>query len=195
MASEREQDRGGPSPELSLETGGGKPAVLLGPFCGAENIQGTDYCVNCNNDLRTLDIPPETWSPAVGPPGEGVRHIAHADALHVAPDALVRDVIATLRDAGHGCAVVAEGGRVLGIFTERDVLTKVTRDRALLSCPVSEVMTPDPVVLDEDASILVAINYMAVGGFRHIPLVADDGTLRGIVSGRDILAYVDGLIE
>jgi CBS domain-containing protein len=91
--------------------------------------------------------------------------------------------------------VVAEGGRVLGIFTERDVLTKVTRDRALLSRPVSEVMTPDPVVLDEDASILVAINYMAVGGFRHIPLVADDGTLRGIVSGRDILAYVDGLIE
>jgi len=195
MPSEREQDRGGPSPELSLESSGGKSAVLLCPFCGAENIQGTDYCVNCNNDLRTLDIPPETWSPAVGPPGESVRRIAHGDALHVSPETPVRDVIATLRDAGHGCAVVADGGRVLGIFTERDVLNKVTGDRGLLSRPVSELMTPDPVVLDEDESILVAINYMAVGGFRHIPLVADDGSLRGIVSGRDILAYIDGLIE
>lgn len=195
MPSEREQDRGGPSPELSLETGGGKPAVLMCPFCGAGNIQGTDYCVNCNNDLRTLDIPPETWSPAIGPPGESVRHIGHADALHVAPATPVGDVIARLRDAGHGCAVVTDGGRVLGIFTERDVLNRVTGDRALLSRPVSELMTPDPVVLDEDESILVAINYMAVGGFRHIPLVADNGTLRGIVSGRDVLAYVDELIE
>jgi CBS domain-containing protein len=194
MPSEREQDRGGPSPELSLESGGGKPAVLVCPLCGAENIQGTDYCVNCNSDLRTLDIPPETWSPAVGPPGEDVRRIGHADALHVAPQMPVREVIATLRDAGHGCAVVAEGGGVLGIFTERDLLTKVTVDRALLSHPVSEFMTPDPVVLGEDESILVAINYMAVGGFRHIPLVGDDGTLRGLVSGRDILAYVDRLI-
>lgn len=194
MPSEREQDRGGPSPGLSLERGGSKPAVITCPFCGAENIQGTDYCVNCNSDLRTLDIPPETWSPAVGPPGEDVRHIGHADALHVAPDTPVHAVIATLRDAGHGCAVVAEGGRVLGIFTERDVLNRVTVDRARLSRPVSELMTPDPVVLGEGESILVAINFMAVGGFRHIPLVADNGTLRGIVSGRDVLAHVDGLI-
>lgn len=194
MASERDEDRGGPMPQLSLESGGGKPAVITCPFCGAANIQGTDYCVNCNSDLRTLDIPPDTWSPAVGPPGEAVRHIAHTEVLRVAPATPVRDVIATLRDAGHGCAVVVDGDRVVGIFTERDVLTKVTRDRdRLLDVPVAELMTPDPVVMDEDESILVAINHMGVGGFRHVPLVDEAGRLRGIVSGRDILAYIDSL--
>jgi CBS domain-containing protein len=195
MASERDIDRGGPMPQLSLETGAGKPAVFNCPFCGAANIQGTDYCINCNSDLRTLDIPPDTWSPAVGPPGEAVRHIAHADALRVAASTPVREVIATLRDAGHGCAIVVADERVVGIFTERDVLNRVTRDRArLLDVPVAEVMTPDPVALGEDESVLVAIHYMGVGGFRHVPLVDDAGRLRGIVSGRDILAYIDGLL-
>lgn len=189
-------DRGGPSKELAIGLRGSKPAMITCPECGAENIQGTDYCVNCNSDLRTLDIPPETWSPGEGPPGETLARLGHGDPLHVGPGTSIRDVIAKLRDTGHGCAVVAERGRVMGVFTERDVLRQVTLNRdQMLDMPVAEVMTTDPVVLSEDDSVLVAINKMGVGGFRHIPLVDAQRTLRGVLTARDILAYVGDIID
>ena len=50
-------------------------------------------------------------------------------------------------------------------------------------------MTADPVVLRPDDSIAVAINKMAVGGFRHIPLVVD-GQATGIVSARDVFKHI-----
>jgi CBS domain-containing protein len=183
--------RGGPPREIAIEQGGGKPPLVICPECGAENIQGTDYCTNCNSDLRTLDIPPETWSPAVGPPGESTGHLGHSDPLIVEPSTTVADAIARLREASRGCAVVVEGSRIVGIFTERDVLHKVTPNReAQLRAAVSDVMTPDPVVVRQDESVLVALNEMAVGGFRHLPLVDQDGGLTGILSGRDVLAYI-----
>jgi CBS domain-containing protein len=54
---------------------------------------------------------------------------------------------------------------------------------------VAELMTPDPVVLRPDDSIAVAINKMAVGGFRHIPLV-ENGRATGIVSARDVFRHI-----
>ena len=189
-------DRGGPPKEMAVGAPEGKPAVITCPDCGAENIQGTDYCVNCNNDLRTLDIPPDTWSPGQGPPGESVGHLASRETVRVPPTMPVRDVIALLRDGDHGCAVVVEDGRVVGVFTERDVLHKITpRREQAMDLPVAEVMTPDPVLLREDDSVLVAINKMSIGGFRHIPLVNEGRALRGILSGRDILEYVDSLVQ
>lgn len=184
-------DRGGPTKDTAIESTGGKPAIINCPDCGTQNIQGTDYCVNCNADLRTLDIPVDTWSPAIGPPGDSVAQIAHSDALRVGPTTTIREVIAKLRDAQHGCATVVERDRVVGVFTERDVLNQVTPNRSrMLDMPVAEVMTTDPVVLKESDSILVAINKMGIGGFRHMPMVDDAGALRGIVTGRDVLHFV-----
>jgi CBS domain-containing protein len=54
---------------------------------------------------------------------------------------------------------------------------------------MSQVMTRDPVVLRFDDSVAVAIHKMAVGGFRHIPLV-DGGRATGIVSARDLFRYL-----
>jgi|GEM_PF-157659 len=191
----REQDRGGPSEDLSLDLAGGKPAVLTCPFCGAENIQGTDTCVNCNNDLRTLDIPVDTWSPGIGPPGEQVGKLARNKAVTVSPGTRVRDVLAQLRDADQGCAVVAEHGRVLGVFTERDVLNRITPNRAsAMEMPIAEVMTADPVLMAENESVLVALNKMGIGGFRHIPLVNEDRKVHGMLSGRDVLEYIENRI-
>jgi CBS domain-containing protein len=184
-------DLGGPPKEIAIERGGGKPALITCPECGAENIQGTDYCVNCGSDLRTLDIPADTPIPGEGPPGESVGRIAHPNPLTVEPSILVRDAIGRMRDSGHGCAVVVEGGRVIGVFTERDVLNKVSPDRErMLAATVRDAMTPEPVMLRDQESILVALNEMGVGGFRHLPIVDEGGTLRAILSGRDVLAFV-----
>jgi CBS domain-containing protein len=192
MTNEAGYNIGGPKREIALEQGGGKPAILNCPACGAENIQGTDYCVNCNSDLRTLDIPPQTWAPGEGPPGERVDRLARHEPLTVAPRTPLRDVIAAMRDAGRGCVLVVEGERVVGVFTERDLLHRVTpRPDGALDTPVSEYMTPDPSTMRPDESVLVALNEMGVGGFRHIPLVDEGGRLRGILSGRDVLEYIE----
>ena len=50
-------------------------------------------------------------------------------------------------------------------------------------------MTPDPVVLRHDDTIAVAINKMAVGGFRHIPIV-EDGRPTGVVTARDVFHHL-----
>lgn len=196
MTTQNESDRGGPDPAESLDTPGGKPAVLTCPDCGAENIQGTDFCVNCEAPLRAMDIPPDTWSPALGPPGEEVGPFASGDVLRVEPQTTVAEVVRLLQSEGDGCAVVVDGGRVVGVFTERDVLNTVTTDpERVLALPVSEVMTGDPVVLRASDSVLVAINKMGIGGFRHIPLVDEAGALQGMVSGRAILSHIAGMLS
>jgi CBS domain-containing protein len=59
----------------------------------------------------------------------------------------------------------------------------------LASKRVADLMTPDPVVLRPNDSIAVAIHKMAVGGFRHIPLV-ENGRATGIVSARDVFRHI-----
>jgi CBS domain-containing protein len=77
---------------------------------------------------------------------------------------------------------------VRGILSERDLVMKLD-DATLERTTVADLMTPDPVVLRPDDSIAVAINKMAVGGFRHIPLVID-GQATGIVSARDVFRHI-----
>jgi CBS domain-containing protein len=90
-----------------------------------------------------------------------------------------------------GAVVVLQGLKIVGIFTDRDVLERVAPDPAVLDAPVASVMTPDPVVLREDDMMAYALNKMGVGGFRHIPVVRD-GELVGILTGRDVLNWLMG---
>jgi CBS domain-containing protein len=78
-----------------------------------------------------------------------------------------------------------------GIFADRDAVLKV----AGLPGPapaIGEVMTPDPVVLDREATVAVAINKMAMGGFRHIPIVegADRDRPVGVVVAADLFHHL-----
>ena len=76
----------------------------------------------------------------------------------------------------------------MGVFTDRDAVLKVA-GLAREARPISTLMTPDPVVLRHDETIAVAINKMAVGGFRHIPIV-DDGRPTGVVTARDVFRHI-----
>ena len=93
-----------------------------------------------------------------------------------------------MQQAGAGCLIVEDGGHVRGILSERDLVMKLT-DGNLAATTVADLMTADPVVLRPDDSIAVAINKMAVGGFRHIPLVVN-GQATGIVTARDVFRHI-----
>jgi len=82
--------------------------------------------------------------------------------------------------------------RRVGIFTERDALLKLA-GKSLSGKTIGDVMTRDPVVLREDDTVAVAINKMAVGGFRHIPVVDRSGPT-GIVTARDVFHRIAEIV-
>jgi CBS domain-containing protein len=89
-----------------------------------------------------------------------------------------------------GCVLVQQGGRLVGIFTERDVLTKVIFRNGNAAMKVEQFMTQGPETLEASASIAFALNKMSVGGYRHIPIVDRAGKPVGVVSLRDIADFV-----
>jgi CBS domain-containing protein len=113
--------------------------------------------------------------------------------LEVAPHARIGDVIRGMNEKRTGCALVVDGGELVGIFTERDVLTKVAASGVdVRTITVSEVMTREPDVLRQDATVAFALNRMSVEGYRHIPIVDARGRAVGVVGMRDI---IDWLVE
>jgi CBS domain-containing protein len=109
----------------------------------------------------------------------------------VEPAANVRYAINAMNEHRTGCVLVAEDARLLGIFTERDVLNKVVAQGADIdTTTVAEVMTSDPECLTLDDGIAYALNMMSVGGFRHIPLVDAAHCPTGIVAMRDIVDFI-----
>jgi len=161
---------------------------VICPVCGFENLQGVDECENCGSDLRTADIP----SPSTQFESELVRvslaAVHHHTPLTIAPEASIADAVRQLQELNAGCLIVEDGGGIRGILSERDFVMKLD-GRDLGSMKVADLMTPDPVVLRPDDSVAVAIHKMAVGGFRHIPLV-ENGRATGIVSARDVFRHI-----
>ena len=108
----------------------------------------------------------------------------------VAPETEVETAIATLRDRHIGCVLVGEPDDLQGIFSERDVLMRIAhRYDEVASRPVSEFMTREPETLEAVAPIAYALNKMASGDYRHVP-VTRDGRVEGVVSLRNVLRFL-----
>jgi CBS domain-containing protein len=109
-------------------------------------------------------------------------------AVCVSPETSVREAINLMKQHGHGCVLVEKDDRLVGIFTERDVLFRVVgggRDPATL--PVADVMTPDPEALTMKDELAYVLNLMAVGGFRHVPIVDEERRPVAVFSVRHIV--------
>ena len=86
-----------------------------------------------------------------------------------------------------GAVMVIEGDRLVGIFTERDVVFRVVaRGLDATSTPLGDVMTPAPHTVDPDTYFGYALRVMQEKGFRHLP-VMQDGKPVGIVSARSAM--------
>ena len=103
-------------------------------------------------------------------------------------DSLATAIEVMKQDEG-GCAIVCEGTRVVGIFTERDVLTKVIGEQVDLNSPVSGWMSPIVATLAPEATIGDAVEIMNEKSYRNIPLVKDDH-LVGSISVFDVIRYL-----
>ena len=161
---------------------------MICPVCRFGNFPGDDTCANCGADLWNVDTPQHVTT------FRGRLLGLHLDALGApAPNMIDADVsveaaIARMQADGLDCLLVMEGGALVGIFTDRDAILKVA-GQGDGGRTVREVMTPDPVILRSGDPVAVAINKMAVGGFRHVPIVKG-GVPVGVVSARDVFRHL-----
>jgi CBS domain-containing protein len=107
----------------------------------------------------------------------------------------VTDAIRSMQSEHRGVVVVTEDGtlhaKVVGIFTERDVLFRIVdQGRNPATLPLAEVMTHDPECLRDDQTIADVLRMMSVGGFRHVPIVDGDGRPVHVVSVRDVVEFL-----
>ena len=117
-----------------------------------------------------------------------IRSVMEKKKLVIAsPDSTVRQVAKLMAKKKVGAVMVVEDARLIGIFTERDVVFRViARDLDTNTTRVAEVMTTAPKTIDPRKTFGCALLIMHENGFRHMP-VLDNGKLIGVVSARDAL--------
>ena len=110
----------------------------------------------------------------------------------VAPATPVEAVLRVMVKKDVACVMVIDGGKLVGLISERDVLVKVVgRFDQLRRKPCTLVMTRDPVFVYETDNPARALNLMATGGFRHVPILDADERVVGIIGPRRVLNYFD----
>lgn len=99
--------------------------------------------------------------------------------------------VEAMRARGRGCVLVEDDGRLVGIFTERDLLARVDHaDPHWGERPIEAAMTAAPMVAHPDDSLFEAVRRLTEGRRRHLPICDRDGHLLGLISIRDILAFI-----
>lgn len=121
---------------------------------------------------------------------DSVCRLQTTPPLRVAPAESVANAIALMRREHVGCVLVCDGDRLVGIFTERDVMRRVVAEGKPLTVSVAECMTPRPVVIHPKASIGAAVRLMEEGGYRHLPVVDEAQRPVSVVSVKDIVRYL-----
>ena len=161
------------------------------PYCGCENIAGDDLCEECGQPLTETHLSTPSNEVEQALLKDRVSVLNPKKPLTVPPQTPVSQVLKMMVENHIGCIIIAEKAKPVGIFSERDALRKLNvESKSLGARPVSDFMTPQPQTLVANAKIAYAVQRMALGGYRHLPIVADNGELIGIISARDIIRYL-----
>jgi CBS domain-containing protein len=114
-----------------------------------------------------------------------LRELMSDDLVTVVPATTVAEAAQVMSLRRVGAALVVDGGELLGIFTERDIVRALGEHFDAAGHLVLNWMTADPVTVDASASVPEALDLMLSKGFRHLP-VMQEGRLVGMVSLRDL---------
>jgi CBS domain-containing protein len=152
--------------------------LLPCPYCDHEVIEGADECDACGQPLPESHLPVPATVVERALLSDRVSLFQGRQPLMVSPKTPVRECLKLLADHRVGCLLAEENGKTVGIFTERDALLKLG-DKA------SKVESLPPT-----AKIAFAVHRMDHGGYRHVPVVNNEGKTVGIFSVRDILRYL-----
>ncbi|MCB8966309.1 MAG: CBS domain-containing protein [Ardenticatenaceae bacterium] len=124
---------------------------------------------------------------------EQVTHLNLSRFCQTESGTPVRQVLNLMRTTGRGTCLILKGGRLVGIFTERDVLTKVVGLADVLNKAIDEIMTSNPKVITPQLSAAAALTLMDSEHFRNLPVVNEDGQIVGDMTYQAIIDYLAGL--
>ena len=163
------------------------------PSCGFNNLGGEDRCDQCLHSLMQLDIPhPKRDDGSDNLFSKPVSDLLTGkDLLVCSPSDTVQKIVKTFQKDKKGCVLVYEKKKMVGILSNRDLLLRVTGQyKDLSKVKVVEVMTRNPGYVKPEDPIAFAVNKMAMGGYRHVPVIRGDGTPVSILLIKDVLRYL-----
>lgn len=103
----------------------------------------------------------------------------------------VADALELMKKFKIGCLLIVKKDILEGIFTERDIIRRIVgKHLAHEDIQIKDYMTRDPDTLTEDAPLAFALNYMVLGGFRHVPIVDEKNHALGCLSIKDIVKHI-----
>jgi len=173
-------------------------AMILCPECGWENFPGADLCESCSHDLTHLDLHHHHETSPIQKRiiQDSISLLSLRPPIVVEPKTMLFEVLKKMRENAVGAVVIQEGQRITGIFTERDYLYRLAlHEMDFKHTPIRTVMTTSPVTVNRSHSLAFSLREMAVGRYRHLPVVNDQNHCVGILSADGILQYLIDHIE
>ena len=162
------------------------------PCCGYRNLPGVDACEQCQTSLTQEDVREVQTDVERSLMKEQIKSLRPVEPLTVGLKTTLKQAIRMMRDKNIGCVVVTgDAGKLAGILTERDLLQKVagqSLDHG--QCRVEDYMSQAPESSKQDHPLAYALHRMIISDIRYLPLVDEDDRPEGIISSRDVIAYI-----
>ena len=162
------------------------------PCCGYENLPGADACEQCQTSLTQVNLQQKQTDIETSLMQEPISSLQPDVPLTVERGTTLKQAIQIMREKHFGCVVVIDDvGKLAGILTERDLLQKVAGQNLELSqCLVEDFMSPAPECSKAEHPLAYALHRMIISDLRYLPLVDDEDRPEGIISSRDVIAYI-----
>ena len=121
---------------------------------------------------------------------DSVSRLGPTPPHEVGDDQPVADAVRLMRENRVGCLLVTRDGLLVGVFTERDLLTRILAPGRPLTTPLAECMTPDPMTVSPKDPVRTAAKRMQSGAYRHLPVVDEHNRPVGVLSAKRIVVYL-----
>lgn len=164
------------------------------PGCGFENIEGSDRCEQCLHTLMQRDLPRPREGEVLqnvlmtAPVGE---LLTGKDLLVASPTDSIEKIVKIFEQKKKDCVLIYKSRKIVGLISQRDLLLRVAgKYKDLSKVTAAMVMTRNPQCVRTDAPIAYIVNQMALGGCRHVPVLAADGSPISIININDVLRYL-----
>ncbi|MEM0015729.1 MAG: CBS domain-containing protein [Saccharolobus sp.] len=125
---------------------------------------------------------------------EFVKEYMKNNVIVVDKNTTLRDVAKIMTENNVGSVIVVDNGKPIGIITERDIVRAIGRNKDLNN-KAEEIMTSSLITIKEDSPITGALSLMRSYNIRHLPVIDNEGNLKGIISIRDIARAIDDALE
>lgn len=122
---------------------------------------------------------------------ENVGHLPLRKAIKAKANTTLEKIIIKMQKNSSGCILITdEKDQLVGLFTERDLMTKYVGTSLSSSTLISEIMTKDPMTLPYNTTIAQVAYFMSEKQFRHLPILSESGKVMGLLSVRVLVYFI-----